>query len=75
MGELHLITIFADRNSIFHRFKVPKTKIETYCEMDYRSWPFDIQECTVKMGSWTYDSYKLNLTAGNSAVSISMNFL
>jgi len=34
------------------------------CAIDIRWFPFDDQRCSLKFGSWTYDGYKLNLTAG-----------
>lgn len=32
------------------------------CTMNILWFPFDIQNCTLKFGSWTYDSSKINLT-------------
>ena len=29
--------------------------------MDLKLWPFDQQTCEIKVGSWTFDAYQLNL--------------
>ncbi len=34
------------------------------------SFPFDIQTCKFKFGSWTYDGYKVNLDFLNNASDI-----
>lgn len=41
---------------------VPPTDFHSFCELNLRFWPFDHQTCILKLGSWTYDEYKLNLT-------------
>uniref|UniRef100_A0A182IKT6 Neurotransmitter-gated ion-channel ligand-binding domain-containing protein n=1 Tax=Anopheles atroparvus TaxID=41427 RepID=A0A182IKT6_ANOAO len=43
---------------------VPPTEYHAFCELNMRLWPFDYQKCIVKIGSWTFDGYKLNLTLG-----------
>lgn len=43
---------------------VPPTEYHSFCELNMRLWPFDYQKCIVKIGSWTFDGYKLNLTIG-----------
>lgn len=40
---------------------VPPSQFETLCELDLTYWPYDQQRCSLMMGSWTYDGYKLDL--------------
>ncbi|XP_053661833.1 acetylcholine receptor subunit alpha-like 1 [Anopheles marshallii] len=44
---------------------VPPTEYHAFCELNMRLWPFDYQKCFVKVGSWTFDGYMLNLTIGS----------
>ncbi|XP_049282698.1 acetylcholine receptor subunit alpha-like 1 isoform X2 [Anopheles funestus] len=44
---------------------VPPTEYHAFCELNMRLWPFDYQKCFVKVGSWTFDGYMLNLTLGS----------
>ncbi|XP_053677448.1 neuronal acetylcholine receptor subunit alpha-7-like isoform X2 [Anopheles nili] len=44
---------------------VPPTEYHAFCELNMRLWPFDYQKCIVKIGSWTFDGYMLNLTLGS----------
>ncbi|XP_062553217.1 neuronal acetylcholine receptor subunit alpha-3-like [Armigeres subalbatus] len=41
---------------------VPPTNYHSFCELNLRFWPYDYHTCTLKIGSWTYDGYKLNMT-------------
>lgn len=45
---------------------VPPTDYHSFCELNLRYWPFDYQTCILKVGSWTYDGYKLNLTTSEA---------
>ena len=38
-----------------------KAHISTLCYMDYEYFPFDIQVCKIKLGSWTYDGLEVKL--------------
>jgi len=40
---------------------IPRTFIKTYCSVNYENWPWGIQNCTFKAGSWTFDKLKLDL--------------
>ncbi|XP_058817102.1 acetylcholine receptor subunit alpha-like 1 isoform X2 [Topomyia yanbarensis] len=52
---------------------VPPTDYHGFCELNLRLWPFDYQTCFLKIGSWTYDGYTLNLTAkGNPEIIINV---
>ncbi|XP_071945609.1 neuronal acetylcholine receptor subunit alpha-9-like isoform X2 [Antedon mediterranea] len=37
------------------------TLVRSVCKIDIKYFPFDMQECKMKFGSWTYTSYEMNL--------------
>ncbi|KAG7278195.1 hypothetical protein CRUP_002157 [Coryphaenoides rupestris] len=39
------------------------------CNVDVRWFPFDMQECELKFGSWTYDGWLLDLQMNNADIS------
>ncbi|XP_061888115.1 neuronal acetylcholine receptor subunit alpha-7-like [Entelurus aequoreus] len=39
------------------------------CYIDVRWFPFDIQKCELKFGSWTYDGWSVNLTMSEADIS------
>lgn len=39
------------------------------CNVDVRWFPFDIQTCELKFGSWTYDGWLLDLQMSDADVS------
>lgn len=39
----------------------PPAMYKSTCEIDVRWFPFDVQECTMKFGSWTYDGLEVDL--------------
>lgn len=39
------------------------------CNVDVRWFPFDIQRCELKFGSWTYDGWLLDLQMNDADVS------
>lgn len=39
------------------------------CNVDVRWFPFDIQKCELKFGSWTYDGWLLDLQMSTADVS------
>lgn len=39
------------------------------CNVDVRWFPFDIQRCELKFGSWTYDGWLLDLQMSDADVS------
>ena len=40
---------------------MPAAIFKSTCSIDILYFPFDIQMCKLKFGSWTYDGFKLNL--------------
>lgn len=41
----------------------PGGVFQTTCDVDMRYFPFDQQECSIKVGAWAYYSTKMNLTS------------
>ncbi|XP_038075477.1 neuronal acetylcholine receptor subunit alpha-10-like [Patiria miniata] len=35
--------------------------LKSTCKIDVKFFPFDYQECSMKFGSWTYNSFQMNL--------------
>lgn len=42
------------------------------CNVDVRWFPFDIQKCKLKFGSWTYDGWLLDLQMIDADISTYM---
>lgn len=42
------------------------------CNVDVRWFPFDIQKCELKFGSWTYDGWLLDLQMTDADISAYM---
>ena len=40
---------------------VPPMKYKTFCAVNYQGWPWSEQNCTFKLGSWTYDMNELDI--------------
>ncbi|CAG7827743.1 unnamed protein product [Allacma fusca] len=45
-------------------FWMPPSRIDTYCTIDILRWPRDIQQCSVKFGSWSYHEKQVDVTLG-----------
>ena len=41
---------------------IPAAIFKSTCEIDITNFPFDVQECKLKFGSWTYDGFKLDVS-------------
>jgi len=56
---------------------IPPAIFMSTCQIDITNFPFDIQECNLKFGSWTYDGFKLDIGFYDDleAVSCSKNLL
>ncbi|KAK1133393.1 hypothetical protein K0M31_011206 [Melipona bicolor] len=39
----------------------PMTTYTTFCESDHTWWPYDVMNCTILVGSWSYASDEINL--------------
>ncbi len=37
--------------------------IKSACKIEIDSYPFDVQRCQLKLGSWTYNGFEVNVTA------------
>ncbi|KAL9986938.1 hypothetical protein ACROYT_G001156 [Oculina patagonica] len=62
----HSLTISSD-GSISRYFP---TIYKSSCKLDVRNFPFDDQVCQLKLGSWSYNIYEMNLfTAGDGDIS------
>jgi len=44
---------------------IPTALFMSTCQIDITNFPFDVQECNLKFGSWTYDGYKLDISFYN----------
>ncbi|KAK7605575.1 hypothetical protein V9T40_007433 [Parthenolecanium corni] len=38
----------------------PPTIYKSSCSIDVEYFPYDVQTCVLKLGSWTYDGFKVN---------------
>ncbi|CAF4867996.1 unnamed protein product [Rotaria sp. Silwood1] len=50
--------------TVYHNgtvFWKPMSIFKSTCQIDIRRFPYDSQKCSMKFGSWTYDSSKVNL--------------
>lgn len=59
------IDLFGNTNAIVtHEGLVvwaPPAILQVFCDLKFRKWPFDTQECPIKVGSWTYSSVQIDL--------------
>lgn len=39
----------------------PPAMFKSYCEIDVEYFPFDVQSCLMKFGSWTYDGHEVSV--------------
>lgn len=44
-----------------HVFWPPIVKLKSSCEMDITYFPFDDQICALKLGSWAYDGFQVDI--------------
>lgn len=47
---------------------VPPATFQTFCAIDLRYWPFDSHQCNLILGSWTFDSNKIDLKVTKSDI-------
>lgn len=49
---------------------VPPTQFESYCELDLTYWPYDTQQCAMRMGSWTQHGEQIDLGLFNTTIDL-----
>jgi len=71
-SKLHFNSISADgkyevtlltKALVYHTGEViwkPPALFRSTCEIDVKWFPFDIQSCLMKFGSWTYDGFEVS---------------
>ena len=50
--------------AVYHNGRIvwePPAIYKTYCPINVEFFPFDMQECFMKFGSWTYDGHEVDL--------------
>lgn len=47
---------------------LPTAIFKSTCSIDINYFPFDIQTCKLKFGSWTYNGYKLDISFENDQI-------
>ncbi|XP_014226820.1 neuronal acetylcholine receptor subunit beta-3-like [Trichogramma pretiosum] len=48
----------------------PSIKYTSQCETDYTFWPYDLQNCTITMGSWMYSGELVDFDFGYTPISM-----
>ncbi|CAI9731365.1 acetylcholine receptor subunit alpha-like 1 [Octopus vulgaris] len=59
-----VITMTATKATVYSNGKIswePPAIYKTYCPIDVEYFPFDIQKCMMRFGSWTYDGLEVDL--------------
>ena len=51
---------------------LPAAIFKSTCSINILYFPFDIQSCGLKFGSWTYDGFKLDLDFHNQKETVYM---
>ncbi|KOB72301.1 Nicotinic acetylcholine receptor subunit alpha 4, partial [Operophtera brumata] len=56
----------------------PPAVYKSSCSIDVEFFPYDVQTCVLKLGSWTYDGFKVDLRhmdeqAGSNVVSVGVD--
>ncbi|KAL8562671.1 hypothetical protein ACOMHN_011242 [Nucella lapillus] len=54
-----------------HIFWSPIVKFHSTCEIDITFFPFDDQVCHLKLGSWAYDGFQVNIVQRSSGIDLS----
>uniref|UniRef100_X2B6Z0 Neurotransmitter-gated ion-channel ligand-binding domain-containing protein n=1 Tax=Capitella teleta TaxID=283909 RepID=X2B6Z0_CAPTE len=49
-------------------FWSPPARLRSSCKIDITLFPFDIQECTLKFGSWTYDQAQVDIVQKSDSI-------
>ena len=40
---------------------IPSARFHSYCDLNLRYWPKDVQRCSLKFGSWVYNGNEVKL--------------
>ncbi|XP_046963180.1 acetylcholine receptor subunit alpha-like isoform X2 [Vanessa cardui] len=67
--------------TVYHNGMVvwqPPAVYKSSCSIDVEFFPYDVQTCVLKLGSWTYDGFKVDLRhmdeqAGSNVVSVGVD--
>ncbi|CAL8129179.1 unnamed protein product [Orchesella dallaii] len=51
-------------------FWPPPTKFRSTCAVDVTYFPFDDQTCQLKLGSWTYNGFEVDVTNGTDEIDL-----
>ncbi|XP_067144539.1 neuronal acetylcholine receptor subunit alpha-7-like isoform X1 [Centruroides vittatus] len=49
---------------------VPTITIYSYCKINYKNYPNDIQECNITFGSWTHHGWALDLELSSKTINL-----
>jgi len=52
---------------------IPPALFRSSCSIDITQFPFDVQTCQLKFGSWTYDGFKLDIDFYDNVSQASVN--
>ncbi|CAF0719259.1 unnamed protein product [Brachionus calyciflorus] len=47
------------------------TKLQSTCKFDVTFFPFDVQKCFLKIGSWTYDGFQVDIVNRSENIDLS----
>ncbi|CAM9321256.1 unnamed protein product [Lampetra planeri] len=61
-GTFHTKTLITSSGTCTY---IPPGILKSTCYIDVRWFPFDIQRCELKFGSWTYGGWSVDLQLGN----------
>ncbi|XP_052241125.1 acetylcholine receptor subunit alpha-like isoform X1 [Dreissena polymorpha] len=59
MVSMNTLAIVFSNGQVYY---APKTRIRSRCDMDLTKFPFDTQQCVIKLGSFTFSGQVVNLT-------------
>ena len=54
---------------------IPPALFRSSCSIDITQFPFDVQTCQLKFGSWTYDGFKLDIDFYNNVSQASRHYV
>ena len=53
-----------------HVFWPPIVRLRSTCSIDITYFPFDDQICTLKLGSWAYDGFQVDVTNRSASIDL-----